>query len=613
MNRLPALVPLLLASIALSAAAQTVPSATPAPAPAPAGEPKVFRYSFLIAETGFDPVQLTDLYSRNLVSNMFDSPYRFGYLAKPGTIERSTAAAMPEISADYRHYLIRLKPGIYFADDPAFGGRKRELTAADYVYSWKRFYDPRWKSPNYGSFELYRITGMKALRDAALQGAKFDYDREVPGLRAIDRYTIELRFDKPNPRIVADLADSSIFGAVAREVVEQYGDDIPAHPVGTGPFKLAEWRRSSFMAFDRNPNHRDETYETEPDPDDPVAVQFAAQLKGRKLPFLDRVEVSIIQESQPRWLAFLNADQDYLERVPFDLAPLALQGTTRTPALERRNVTVQRRPIIDITLVLYNMDDPVVGGYEPRQIALRRAMNLALDSQEIARSAYKGQAAIAQSPVMPMTYGYQPGMVSEIGQTDVARANALLDAYGYVDRDGDGWRERPDGSPLVIHYSTQPDQLSRIQDEVWKKSMARIHVQLETVPRQWPEQLRVAREGKYQVWMLALSASGPDGISVFGRAYGPSAGAENMSRFRHDEYDRLFAEADAMPDGPARLANMVEMEKILTAYAPMKFPLNRYGLYLSYPWVKHIRSWPFMSDWWQYVDVDMAERRRAGK
>ena len=54
---------------------------------------------------------------------------------------------------------------------------------------------------------------------------------------------------------------------------------------------------------------------------------------------------------------------------------------------------------------------------------------------------------------------------------DLPRAKALLDLHGYVDRDGDGWREQPDGQPLLLEYATQPDQQSRQLIELWKKNM----------------------------------------------------------------------------------------------------------------------------------------------
>ncbi len=144
---------------------------------------------------------------------------------------------MPEVSDDFRTWIVRLKRGIYFQDDPAFKGERRELVAADYVYSYKRFFDPRWKSPLVASLADLKIVGMAELRESALKGKQaFDYDTPVEGMRALDRYTIRFEFGEPNPRFDEALADASLYGAVAREVVEAYGDTMPAHPSRNGSF-----------------------------------------------------------------------------------------------------------------------------------------------------------------------------------------------------------------------------------------------------------------------------------------------------------------------------------------------------------------------------------------
>ena len=203
-----------------------------------------------------------DLYSRIVTAHIFEALYGYDYLARPFKIRPCTADGMPEVSADFRMWTVRLKRGIYFQDDPAFKGERRELVAADYVYSYKRFFDPRWKSPLVASLADLKMLGMAALRERALKGKQaFDYDTPVEGLRALDRYTIQFEFEEPNPRFVEALADASLYGAVAREVVETYGDTMPAHPVGTGPFRLAEWRRSSRIVLERNPTYRDVLYD----------------------------------------------------------------------------------------------------------------------------------------------------------------------------------------------------------------------------------------------------------------------------------------------------------------------------------------------------------------
>ncbi len=103
--------------------------AVPGIAAAQADPNKVLRVVFPVAETGFDPQASSDVYSNHVNRAMFDALYRYDHLARPYKLVPNTAAALPEISADGIDWTIRIKPGIYFADDPAFKGKQRELTA----------------------------------------------------------------------------------------------------------------------------------------------------------------------------------------------------------------------------------------------------------------------------------------------------------------------------------------------------------------------------------------------------------------------------------------------------------------------------------------------------
>ncbi|HEY9024610.1 MAG TPA: ABC transporter substrate-binding protein, partial [Burkholderiaceae bacterium] len=225
--------------------------AAPAPAPATAASaPKVLRYAFRVAETSFDPAALSDLYSRMVTAHIFEGLYGYDPLARPARIRPQVADGMPEVSGDFRVFVVHLKRGVFFADDPAFGGRPRELVAQDFVYSLARVADPATRSPNWAALEQNNILGLAALRRRALDDRRpFDYDAPIAGLRALDRYTLRIELAQPRPRFVEILAQGDIYGAVAREVVQAYGTAIGAHPVGTGPFRLAEWRRASRMVL----------------------------------------------------------------------------------------------------------------------------------------------------------------------------------------------------------------------------------------------------------------------------------------------------------------------------------------------------------------------------
>ena len=584
------------------------------PASAPAGAPqKVLRYAMRIAETGFDPAQVTDLYSNTLVANMFDAPYAFEFLARPVRIRPNTAAALPEVSADFTTFTVRIRPGIFFADDPAFNGKKRELVAEDYVYAIKRHFDPRWKSGKLSGLQNNKMLGLDALRESAIKGKKpFDYDTPAEGLKAIDRYTLRIELAQPTPRFVDQLTDPSLVGAVAREVVEMYGDKIMEHPVGTGPFRLAEWRRSSRISFEKNPNYRDAFYAEEAPADDPLAQAAVAKLKGRKLPLVDRVEVSVIEENQPRWLSFINREMDLIEQVPEDFVTTAIPNNRIAPNLAKQGIYEVRYLRNDAAMSYFAMENPVVGGYTPAKVALRRAIALAVNVDEEIRLVRRGQAIPAQSILAPGLWGYDPAFKSEMGVFDRGRAQALLDVNGYVDRDGDGWREQPDGSPLTIEYATQPDDLSRQLITQWKKNMDAIGVRIVFKTAKWPENLKASRAGKLMMWGVAWSG-GPDGEEFLVLAHSPDAGQANHARFSLPEYDRLFDLQRRLPNGPERMQAMTEMKKLTVAYMPYKAHVHRIWTDLAQPWVVGYHRNVFVHDWWRYVDIDTAEKSRRAK
>ena len=576
-------------------------------ATAGADAPKVLRYAFPIAETGFDPAQVSDLYSRTVVANIFESPLTYDYLARPARLKPQTAEALPVASDGFRTWTLKIRPGIFFADDPAFGGRPRELVAEDYVYTVKRLYDPKLKSPVVSQLENARLLGLSELKRQAIATQKpFDYAAPVEGVKALDRYTLQFRLAAPAPRFAYTLADAAMIGAVAREVVEQYGDKIMEHPVGTGPYRLAQWRRSSLIALERNPRFREQRYDEQPAADDAAGHAIAQRLRGRRLPMIDRIEVSIVEESQPRLLGFLNAEHDYLDRVPPELSPTVMPQNRLAPNLARQGIALERMVNADIGYSYFAMEHPVIGGYTPERVALRRALALAYDNEAELRQMRKGQAIPAQSIVPPMTSGYDPAFRSEMSLQDLPRAQALLDLYGWVDRDGDGWRDQPDGQPLLVEYASQPDQTSRAQQELWQKAFDALHIAVRFKVAKWPENLKASRAGKLMMWGVAWSATTPDASYMLDLMYGPSKGQANHARFNLPEYNALFERQAVLPDGPERDALIDRMKRLGVAWMPYKINGHRIVSDLLHPWVLGYRRHPFMRENWRYMDVDAA-------
>lgn len=565
---------------------------------------KVLRYAFQIAETGFDPAQVSDVYSAYVIAHVFESLYTYDHLARPPRVLPLVAIALPEVADQFRTWTMRLQPGIFFGADPAFKGKPRELVAEDFVYAFKRFADPKLKSPGWATFEEARFIGLNDLRQQALtQKTPFDYDRPIEGIRALDRYTLQLKLEAPRPRLMEILAGTSGAPGMAREVVEFYGDKIIEHPVGTGPFRLSEWRRSSRIVLERNPGYRQRLWDAQPGPDDLEGQAIAKQLRGRPLPLIDRVEISIIEEAQPRWLSFLNGQSNFLERLPSEFVNVAMPGGKTAPNLVKQGIHGQRVLTTDVVMSYFNMEDPVVGGYTPEKVALRRALALAVDLEREIRLVRRGMAIPAQSPVIPFTTGYDPKFKSENSEFSPARAQALLNMYGYVDRNGDGWREQPDGSPLELQYATSPDQTSRQLNELWQRNMNAIGVKMDFKVAKWPEQLKAARAGKLQMWGVASSAAGGDGQGILERYYSPSSGQGNLARFKLPAFDAIYDRLTLLPDGPEREAAFLEAKKLAVAYMPYKLHCHRFVVDMMLDNVIGYRRPAYWYEWWHMIDV----------
>jgi ABC-type transport system substrate-binding protein len=574
-----------------------------------AGPHNVFRYAFNVAETTFDPAEVSDLYSSTLMANIFDAPLAYDYLARPSKLFPNTLEAMPEVSEQGTVYRMRVKPGIYFADDAAFDGKRRELTAEDYVYSIKRLFDPKKKSPN-----LYLIEGNIAGMDEVLAKArrqnKMDYDTPVEGLRALDRYTFQVRLKQPNYNFVYYMAYCNLSCAVAREVDERYGNNVGQHPVGTGPYRLTFWKRSSKMVFEANPGFREEYYTAEPAADDAAAQEAYARHKGKRLPLTPRVEITILEEPQPRWLAFLNAEHDMIERLPDQFANIAIPNGAVAPNLAKNGIRLSRVPGMELTYSYFAMKDPVVGGYTPEKIALRRAISMGNDIQEEIAIPRKNQAIPAQSPIGPGAAGYDPAFRTTAIEHSPSKAKALLDMYGYVDCNGDGWRDLPrkEGSaacePMTIEYAAAPDGQMQPLVELWKKNMDAIGINMQFRREKWPDLLKASKAGKLQMWGLGWSAALPDADMFFVMLYGPNGGQANHSRFDLPQFNQLYEQAKRLPDGPERNAIYREMNRLFLVYMPWRLGVHRFYNDLYQPWVLGYVRHPVMRGWWKYIGID---------
>ena len=563
---------------------------------------KTLRVAFRSAETGFDPQATEDTYSWSVISAIIDPLYVYDYFARPVRMTPNTAAALPEITDGGRTFTIRIKPGIYFAADPAFKGKRRELTAEDYVYSIKRIFDPKVRSYWVYVFE-HNLVGIDDVLATARKNNAFNYDAKIEGLQTIDRYTLRIRFERPKYGFEWWFTGVPL-SAVAREVVEAYGDSshrVMENPVGTGAYRLKSWTRGQRIVLEANPDYREVTFPAPGAGSTQADATTAKGLVGRKLPLVGTVDVSIIEEAQPRLLSFDSGKLDYVE-VPLTLASTVLRGGTLTPALAQRGIVLHREIAPSISFFFFNLENPVVGGYTPEKLALRRAIIMGYDRKTAIAQLKDGQAVPANQPVPPALYGHDAKYVAPYG-FDLPAARALLDKFGYMDRDGDGYREQPDGKPLTLILASTTDNAARASDEMWKRNMDALGIRITFIKNKWPELNKMSEAGQLMMWGLGWSSSIPDGMDNYIYFVSTNIGTSNDARMRLPAFDALYEKSSNLPDGPQRTALFDQMNDVIYSYAPWIFTDYPYQNMLVQPWVMGYKLNTFVNQQWRYLDV----------
>jgi ABC-type transport system substrate-binding protein len=559
---------------------------------------KVVRVTFPAAEAGFDPVRISDLYSATVLEGIFERLLTYDYLARPAKVVPMLAESMPAVTDNGKTYTFKLRKGVYFAPDPIWKGAKRELVAQDVVYSYMRFLDPKNRAP-YAFLLEGKIVGLDEHAANAKKSGKFDYDAKIPGLEAVDRYTVRFRLKETDYNFLYIAAHISL-GIVAREAIEGYGEDTMGHPVGTGPYMLTSWTRRAKIVLESNPEYRGFTWDFAPS--DPASWddQLVKDMRGKSMPQVGRVEITIIEEAQSRWLAFQQKQLDYLN-LPDTFAPTVLDGDRLKPAFAEQGLLLFRVPDPDMTYTAFNVRDPVIGGFTKEKIALRRAMAMSYDIDQEIKVIRKGQAVALQMPIPFGVVGHDPSYRS-VNQYDPVTANKLLDHFGYK-KGKDGFRTLPDGKPLVLRLATEAGSTQRELDELWQKSLANIGIRMETAVSQFVDNVQASKACHLQMWGQGWIADYPDGDNFVQLLYGPNVGQSNPGCYESKAFDKFYQASRLLPNSPERNLLFLEMTRQMEVDAAWALNVSQVRNEVIRPWIQGYKKHPILQADWQYLDV----------
>ncbi len=562
---------------------------------------KVLNIAFEAPDDGFDMVKTYNYYSGNIAEAIFEPLLKYDYLARPVVLVPNTAQALPVIEQGGKVYTFKIKPGIYFTQDPAFKGQRRELTAQDYIYSIQRVSDPANHSPAF-SFIDGKIEGLNAVIEQAKKTGKFNYQAPIAGLKALDRYTLQIRLNQPDYNFQYILAYVA-FGGTAKEVTDYYAERLGQHPVGTGPYQLSKYVPRSKIELVANPDYRGFVWNFKSTGSawDNALVK---QMSSKTMPQIGKVTVSIIEEEQSRWLAFKSGQLDF-DKLTSNAVPQALDGTKLKAEYQKLGILHYPNKDPEITYTIFNMQDPMIGGYSLEKIALRRAITMSYNTQEAIKQLYKGQAVRAEMIVPDGVQGHNPSYRSSVGYNPVL-ANKLLDRFGYK-KAADGYRTLPNGQPLVLRFNTENSSSSVIQSEMWKKNLDAIGIKVNFKVSNFADNMKEAMQCKHMIWGGAWIADFPEGENFTQLLYGPNVKRGNLSCYQSKAYDALYQQSKVVPP-QQRLPFYEKISRQIEADNPWIIHSTRIRNWLIHPQVQGFKAHPMMNNTWQYLDIQPIQK-----
>jgi ABC-type transport system substrate-binding protein len=510
-----------------------------------------------------DPARSDTVLAWIVEAGIYDTLYALDPLARPAALVPLAASDLPEISADYRTITVRVRPGIFFTPHPAFGGKRRELGAADFAYSFKRVLDPKVRSAARFLVEG-KIEGLDALAKRASQaGTGLDYDTPVSGLAVLDARTLRIRLNRPDPYF-RFLFTNPVFGGIAREAVEAAGDTYGQRPAGTGAFLVEAFTPGQRLVLTRNPDFRELHWEDLLSPES-RAKHATHAMHGKRLPDVDRLVFSSTPESSAELLALR---QGQLDLIWLALPTLAIDDGKLKPDIAADGVRLVRDPMPILLTWFFSLRDPAVGGTSLEKIALRRAIAMAFDDADYNRAFNAGTSSVRHQFVPPGIDGFVPDYRNP-NLFNLATANALLDRFGYK-RGRDGYRSHPDGSALTVQLLTGTSSDSRRWSEFVKRMLDRlgVRVSVETLPP--AERLKRMANCQFGMSTMDWSLDVPDGTNSMSMFWSKSIGNVNLSCYADAAFDAAYEQALVMPPGPARTALFRTMQMRIDAMTPAR-------------------------------------------
>jgi peptide/nickel transport system substrate-binding protein/oligopeptide transport system substrate-binding protein len=475
--------------------------------------------------TTLDPALITDVQGGGIAAKLFNGLIRFNdNLDIVPDIARSWT-----LSRDQVTYTFRLRRDIRFSNG-------RRITAQDVKYSFERVLTPVTRAPLTWVFD--KIEGARDFMAGKTSA--------VSGISAVNDHTLVIRLERPFGPFLSLLAMTTAY-VVPREEVVRLGQDFGTHPMGSGPYVLAEWKHSQHIVLAAREDY----------------------FEGR--PKLNGIYYRVIPEDLTAVLEFETGRLDVL------LIPSSeYRRYTTDPAWRD---LVHGRPGLNSYYLGLNCTRPPFN-----DVRVRRAVNMAIDRQHILNTVFEKRGELAAGPVPPGLWKNRTLQRTPAGyRYDPNKAKALIREAG------------AEGALVRIYITLDAEVLDIV--EVIQHYLNNAGLKVEITQLDWSALKHAVNEGEPDAFWLSWWADYPDPENfLFPLFHSTSVGSGgNRTRCLDADLDRLIEISQRTIDERDRYRLYRQAEDRIIQSAPWVFMWHRADYFVVQPWVRDFKIYPIYS------------------
>jgi oligopeptide transport system substrate-binding protein len=535
----------------------------------------------------FDPQLSTDLASIIQLSKVYESLYETHPFDAPFGLLPNLAEDYPQITEDGLTYTIKIRNDVFFQSDPAFKGKKRKLVAEDFATSFKRIADPHLVSPHYTYWNKH-IVGLSEFYESNQKLSKTNYQLKIKGIIVLDDFTLQIKIKHRN-NLFLNILSNIRTSPLPLEAIEFYKNDLSQVMIGTGPFVLKKYIRKNQIIFEKNKDYREKFF---PETGNPKYASLLKEYKGKKVPFLDKIKVHVINEAQSAWLNFLKGKLDYLEVPKDNMGDTLSPSNSISPAMKLKGI--QLGFTSSLTNVYYfgvNQQSPFL-----KNKKLKKAIAHAFDFKKYNELFFNNIADLAHSVLPPNIPGNTPPIKADYHLKNVEKAKSLLAEAGYAN--GKGLPE----FVMMVKNTTLARQIA----DFFQKEMASINIKIRVESVTWGTLLERAQKGKFDFFYLAWFVGVPSGFSFFELLYGPNyPDSFNRMGYQNKSFDELFTTAHKMKPGKKQNDLVRKMNEIAQDDLPMIPLVHAKNVFVRQGWLKNYIPSEQYGGLEKYYDIDV--------